>query len=246
MPRVEAKPSRIEGGGSVAPRAPPPGLMRFDDKIGTRSLQLPAKMTALNRVTLGMRLRSVDVALSSDDLPHPYSFTMHDGAAFGAEAWSGVIKAAGQRRTMEEALALYDREFGSSDRDALAERQIFLVDDAQRPVGTVTAWFTGDVKGPCGMVHWLSVDSAVQGKGLAKPMLKAAVILLQQLHPDGDVCLITHTQAARAICMYVDMGFVPWPLSSLCDRNIGRFSDEEIGGWGDLSQMGVPHRMNAQ
>ena len=82
-----------------------------------------------------------------------------------------------------------------------------------------------------------------QGKGLAKPMLAQVLRTLQTLHPaEGDgvppIRLKTHCQAARAVGMYLEVGFVPAPLDGGDD--IQRFSEAEGEGWQMLMQLGLP------
>ena len=212
-----------------------------------------------------MRLGQVDASLLARGLPPPYSIAMHDGGGLAREAWARVIHAASERPTYEAALAQYDREFGPwAETGVLAERQAFVLDGDGAPVGTATAWFHdanpttttttaaaadaagGEAAGAraLGRVHWVSVVPSVQGQGLAKPMLAAVLRRLLELHPDSaasaGVVLITHTQAARAIAMYMEAGFVPSPLSDPGSDDIERFTEEENVGWKLLAAAGLP------
>lgn len=54
----------------------------------------------------------------------------------------------------------------------------------------------------------------------------------------SGITLRTHCQAARAVCMYVEAGFVPAPLAGGDD--IANFTPEEGGGWQQLAALGVP------
>ena len=96
----------------------------------------------------------------------------------------------------------------------------------------------------------MSLVPEVQGRGLAKPMLGAVLRRLLDLHSTaGDVegsssessaliVLKTHTQAARAIGMYLEAGFVPAPLAG--GDAIESYTEEEGDGWKFLSTMQLP------
>ena len=129
------------------------------------------------------------------------------------------------------------RQFGG--QESVSERMFFLIDADDRAVGTATAWFDATEEGgigPVGRVHWVALTPSAQGKGLAKPMLSA---VLRKLHEEHEsVVLRTHTQAARAVGMYLQMGFVPAPLSGSDD--ISGYTQEEGEGWKLLAAHGVP------
>ena len=91
-----------------------------------------------------------------------------------------------------------------------------------------------------GRVHWVSLVPAAQGQGLAKPMLAAVLNRLLELHAGSRIVLVTHTQAARAIAMYMEAGFVPSPLSSPDSDDIERFTEDENVGWKLLAAAGLP------
>ena len=232
LPTVEAPPS------AAAPLV-----------TSARALQLPAKFPA-PRTRLAMRLDDIDASLLARELPPPYSIAMNDGNALAREAWATIIHAAGERPTLEEALAQYDKEFGPwAESGVLAARQVFVVDGDGAPVGTATAWFqeatTLDGDGATraralGRVHWVSLVPAAQGQGLAKPMLAAVLNRLLELHAGSRIVLVTHTQAARAIAMYMEAGFVPSPLSSPDSDDIERFTEDENVGWKLLAAAGLP------
>jgi GNAT superfamily N-acetyltransferase len=59
---------------------------------------------------------------------------------------------------------------------------MFLVDPTYSDIGTITAWNDGEIEGrDIGRIHWVAIVREAQGRGLAKPMLSAAIDVLQTL-----------------------------------------------------------------
>lgn len=104
--------------------------------------------------------------------------------------------------------ALFEREFGT-DPILLAARQAYLCDRQGKPIGTASAWFKDNYKGQSyGRVHWVAILPAMQGRGLAKPLMSAVCRRLREL---GHERAYLDTSAARlpAINLYLKFGFVP-------------------------------------
>ena len=228
---VQKPPSRSE----LAPAAEPAVRCPSEREPSERSL--PPKLESVQRSRLAMRLdaSSASSAAPSPPLPLPYRLVWFgEVAAADRAAWAEIIAAAGERPSAREADGQFEAEFADWALSELPRRMLFVLDAAGRAVGTATAWF---VAGPAslGRVHWVSLVPAAQGRGLAKPMLAAVLTRLQQLHPDGAM-LVTHTQAARAIQMYLQSGFVPQPLDA--QRQAG-FAPEELSGWESMAALGL-------
>ena len=160
-------------------------------------------------------------------------------------AWVRIIVQAGERPDEAAAHAQWAKEFEGLEAE-LRERMLFVLDPEGTPVGTATAWYyrDGDVGQRGGRVHWVSVVPAAQGKGLAKLLLGEVLRKLRSLHSGGPTHLVTHTQAARAIAMYLEVGFEPGPLNP--DGSVGhrrldaKESPEEAAGWAELVALGLP------
>jgi ribosomal protein S18 acetylase RimI-like enzyme len=58
-----------------------------------------------------------------------------------------------------------------------------------------------------GMIHWVAIEPAYQGRGLAKPLLATALQRLAQDHQRAF--LGTQTTSYRAVGLYLKYGFVP-------------------------------------
>jgi GNAT superfamily N-acetyltransferase len=114
---------------------------------------------------------------------------------------------------------LHEKEFGSNTQ-MLAERQYFLIDSKESPIGTASAWFNDYREQSPGRVHWVAIVRAEQGKGLAKPLLTTVCNRLKKLGHDRAL-LTTQTVRIPAVNLYLKFGFVP-AIDSERDRNIWR------------------------
>ena len=120
---------------------------------------------------------------------------------------------------------LFAKEFGS-DASILGERQFFLFDSRQRPIGTATAWFDNSYRGLAhGRVGWVAIVPEMRGKGLSKPLM---TILCNRLRELGHqrTYLTTATVRFPAIRLYAVFGFMP---------EIKNAQDQVI--WDELEQL---------
>lgn len=128
-------------------------------------------------------------------------------------------------RHLEITPELFTQEFGS-DTAILGERQFFLFDSRQRPIGTATAWLDDSYRGLAhGRVGWLAIVPEMQGKGLSKPLM---TILCNRLRELGHhrTYLTTATVRFPAIRLYSVFGFVP---------EIKDAQDQSV--WDELEQL---------
>jgi GNAT superfamily N-acetyltransferase len=127
---------------------------------------------------------------------------------------------------------LFEREFGQH-LDALADRMFFVESATGEVVGSITAWWEHDRANPQerGRIHWVVVDPAHQGRGLAKPMMTHAMQRLAASHPAA--MLGTSTGRTWALKVYLDFGFVP-------DAEEMVVKPEVRAGWQDLYAR-LPH-----
>jgi ribosomal protein S18 acetylase RimI-like enzyme len=131
-------------------------------------------------------------------------------------AWAEVEKATGDFKSIEDALERFNAEFGY-DIEGMKSRCFFIEHESGRTVGTATAWYNRDFQGEdYGRVHWVAIMPEFQGRKLAKPMMEAVMRRLAETHKKAY--LTTQTTSARAINMYLDLGFVPFIFSPDCKR----------------------------
>jgi GNAT superfamily N-acetyltransferase len=97
------------------------------------------------------------------------------------------------------------------DEAYLTARVLFLVDPASEDIGTITAWNDAEFDGQeMGRIHWVAMAPEAQGKGLAKPMLSAALDALRSRGYNA-AWLWTGTGRIAALNLYLHFGFVPHP-----------------------------------
>jgi GNAT superfamily N-acetyltransferase len=101
----------------------------------------------------------------------------------------------------------FEEQFGRDPR-VLAERQCYLCDAEGEAIGTTTAWFH-DYRGrPFGRVHWVAIVPAMQGRGLANPLLTAVCNRLRALGHERAY-LSSATVRVPALNLYLKFGFLP-------------------------------------
>ncbi len=137
-------------------------------------------------------------------LPAGFRFRLyHPG---DEDVWTGIFSKADVYNVT--APELFRQQFGDDDVE-LARRQLFLCRDDGVAIGTTTAWYDEDYKGlRWGRVHWVAIVPEHQGKGLAKPLLTAALERLVELGEERAY-LTTESPRLVAINLYLKFGFVP-------------------------------------
>lgn len=101
---------------------------------------------------------------------------------------------------------LFRDRFGDDDA-LLARRQVYALDAAGTPVGTVTAW-QGEFRGETiGRVHWLAVVPGHQGRGLGRALISVCCDCLMR---DGfrRAYLVTGAARTDALRLYSSMGWL--------------------------------------
>ena len=211
-----------------------------------RRVDLPSQFFVAEKVRLGMRLPAVAALHTSLQRAAPAGVKIvryGEAPSASASSWAKVIAAAGDRPTEEAAAEQWQLEFAAHDAE-LRKRMYFAIDETDgAPIGTATAWlYTGRPAQREARVHWVSVVPRAQGRGLAKVLLGAVVQTGRALHAEAEnFCLVTHTQAARAISMYLQVGFVPTGLGPDNQTPDGRseMTDEELAGWAAMREAGL-------
>jgi GNAT superfamily N-acetyltransferase len=123
--------------------------------------------------------------------------------------WAEIETAAGEFRSVEGALAHFEKEYSNS-LEELESRGFFLESKDGRAIGTATAWFNRECEdSDIGRLHWVGIHPDYQGRGLAKPLVGAAMERLAQSH--NRAYLTTQTTSWIAVKVYLDFGFAPVP-----------------------------------
>lgn len=159
---------------------------------------------ATENIGVGMMRETLE-DLPEFALPAPYTLRWYQP---GDEVdWVAIHNAADPANAYS--LEKYAREF-EANRDLLALRQAYLCNGEGKPVGTASAWFYEVDQKEVGLVHWIAIHPANQGKGLANPLLALICHRLRELgHKQGY--LNTSTARIPAISLYLKFGFVPHP-----------------------------------
>jgi GNAT superfamily N-acetyltransferase len=104
---------------------------------------------------------------------------------------------------------LFEKEF-RANIGAVPERMYFVVGPDGTAIATATAWFNDDFEGArWGVVHWVAVRRAYQGRGLSKPLISRVLSRMKELGHD-KAYLITQTARLPAISLYMKFGFEPF------------------------------------
>ena len=127
----------------------------------------------------------------------------------GAERdWEAIHRDADHYGTVTP--ELFRQQFGSSAAE-LSHRQCYLAHSRHGTIGTATAWYADDfLGGSYGRVHWVAIITAMQGRGLAKPLLSIVCRRLLELG-HHRAYLTTATVRIAAINLYLRFGFRPYP-----------------------------------
>lgn len=157
----------------------------------------------------------IPVTMIREDLENLPSYPLPAGYQIRAfrpgeeEVWAAIETAAGEFWSVEQARAHFAREFGAH-LDEMQSRCLFLETTAGGPIGTTTAWYHASFRGKDhGRIHWVGIHPDYQGRGLAKPLVGAALARLAQAH--RRAYLTTQTTSWIAIKVYLDCGFTPLP-----------------------------------
>ena len=89
----------------------------------------------------------------------------------------------------------------------MPQRSFIIATAPGTGVGTISAWYSTYRNEEYGLIHWVAICRAYQGKGLGKAALAFALAKLAQWH--DKALLGTQSKRLPAIKLYLDFGFVP-------------------------------------
>jgi len=143
--------------------------------------------------------------LDIPQVPFPEGFSIRPMRMDEGGVWTDI------ERDAEEYFPITEQTFHVEfDRDLPATqwRSFFVVDHKGVAVGTISAWYDRDYKGQdSGVIHWVAIRPAYQGRGLGKAAMSFALNQLARWHERA--ILGTQTKRLPAIRMYLDFGFLP-------------------------------------
>jgi GNAT superfamily N-acetyltransferase len=155
-----------------------------------------------------MDLNEVDIVMVRDTLSDVPAWDLAEGFSFRCyrggdmDKWLDIERQADPHNILDP--GKFESTF-SSRLDLLDRRMLFICDEHGRDVATSTAWYEDQ---QTGLVHWVAVIPALQGRGLAKPLLSHTLNRLAAL---GHKNAMLRTQIFRlpAINLYIKAGFRP-------------------------------------
>ena len=169
-------------------------------------------------------LPKIGLAMALDSLENIPEYSLPEGISWrffesgDAAHWARIESSAGEFACTADGLARFHREFPAAE--VLPERMIFLTDGGV-PCATATAWYEAD---GTGHLHFVAVDAAHQGRGLARPLVALALRRMRELgHTRAR--LTTQTMSWVAIRLYHEFGFRPAPRT-----------ERDAEGWAMVSE----------
>lgn len=138
-------------------------------------------------------------------LPQGYHFKMYE---MGDEQhWAALECKVEEFEDVSSAMSYFNRVF-LPHQSTLRQRMAFIIDSNNTYVATATAWFKDSAKRHYAVLHWVSSDPSVQGKGLGKAIVIYALSKFKQVEPaETEIFLHTQTWSYKAIGLYGKLGF---------------------------------------
>lgn len=162
-----------------------------------------------------MKMRAdVLASLPEPVLPEGYSFRFfRPGDEY---AWARLESQVLEFPTHGKALEYYRyRYLGDPLAEMLSRRCVFVVDAADNPVATATAWYGNCSMGNCNWFQWIATDPGQQGKGLGRAVITRALKCYLDDGAAGNVYLHTQTWSHKAIYLYHKVGFQIFHISHI-------------------------------
>ncbi len=135
------------------------------------------------------------------DWPLPGGFKIRAIEPEDIGLWCDVWRDAENKTDFDT--AYFRKQFGDND-NMIRDRCMLLEDDRGIVVGTTSAWFE-EAQPEVGKIHWVAIRPSHQGRGLAKPMMCAALHRIAAFH--DSMVLYTHAHRLPAIALYYRCGF---------------------------------------
>ena len=153
-----------------------------------------------------MKMRGELLAkLPEPELPEGYSFRFYrPGDEY---AWARIESQVCEFPNCGVALEYFRGRYLRDNADKIASRCVFVVDHADNPVATATAWFSESSMGRSNFLQWISTDPLLQGKGLGRAVINRALRSYIDNGEVGNVYLHTQTWSHKAVYLYNLMGF---------------------------------------
>jgi Predicted acetyltransferase len=136
----------------------------------------------------------------------PTGYTIRMFKSGDEKNWARIAYEADEFDSINEASDYFYKHFDQRIEE-LHSCCFFCCDKSGLPIGSATAWDGEFDKIKIGMLHWVIVSQAHQGKGLCRPLVAAAIEKLCSRYKSAF--LSTQTTSYKGIRIYLDMGFEP-------------------------------------
>ncbi|MBI3832033.1 MAG: GNAT family N-acetyltransferase [Planctomycetes bacterium] len=138
------------------------------------------------------------------ELPAPFSLRWFRPGDEGV--WTRIQRESDTLQPIPD--RLFEQQFGKDPRE-LGSRICFVLDGSGAEIGTSAAWFGPDEAWQgWGRIHWVAMVPAMQGRGLAKPLMTVICRRMAELGHERAY-LTTSTARVPAIRLYLKFGFAP-------------------------------------
>lgn len=121
--------------------------------------------------------------------------------------WASIETSVSEFEKEEDAMKYFNKNFLPYKKD-LYNRMVFLCNEKDEAVGTITAWWGDSIKNenmPC--LHWLAIKPKYQGLGLGKSLVSNCIKRMIELDGDVEFYLSTQTPSYKAVGIYKKAGF---------------------------------------
>lgn len=138
-------------------------------------------------------------------VPFPAGYGIRPMRADEGALWLAVV------RDAEKDSAMPDGAFEpqhNGDLASVPERCFLAVEAQGLAVGTISAWYYTFQVREYGLIHWVAVRPAHQGRGVGRAEVSFALRRLARWH--DQALLNTQSRRLRAVQLYLDFGFVPF------------------------------------
>ena len=192
-----------------------------------------------------------DILMEKPDISQYPRYTLPEGFRFSgyrpeyAKKWAELLYTLEQTDTLEEARALFRRDFLS--RPKLLEKQcIFVLNEAGKVAATASLWPGSHFGSEHLRIHWVSAAPEYQGKGLVKALLTHLLDIYQELDHDGILYLSSSTWNYKAVNIYKQFGFVPYTGKVPANWKGGRDYQKEFqAAWPIIDQKLEEYRQRS-
>lgn len=165
---------------------------------------------------LDQSIKHIGILMYTENIFNEISLIQNDAvevrpyeASYG-EDWCQLQLDLGQFETYEEAKAYFREEFLTRE-DELKEKMLFALDKGTgQIIATASLWDGKHFGKVLPRLHWIAVNEAYQGQGIAKLLIHDLIELYKNSEQAEFIYLTSQTWSYKAIHLYRKFGFKPY------------------------------------